>query len=342
MIKTFENNENNESFDINNKVKRKRLQIDKSNIENKFDNEEDESRITFNDKTFLDLKQENLAKNFLLKHANNDNLYIFPNNYEPEGKRTFILLNLPEDKESFQEFIDYNYTSAQSNLHGILDFSNFKVYYTNTLQTVTQIVDEVTAVFINSGFTAVKMQLRFGVIWEGPTVESNNIELISQYTSMDSSSSSSSSSSVINEFETRRRYYPQNVYQTNFNKYPLLLVTYKTYMRDIKPFIFNQLKDLQNKHSDNGESKHRIVAVFNLQCFLYDVGKPIGGKLGMKSLVFDFVKNRFASTVTEYSLCWFACISYLTHPKKGRECLLLKIVSFTSMVIRTYLKKRKN
>jgi hypothetical protein len=50
-------------------------------------------------------------------------------------------------------------------------------------------------------------------------------------------------------------------------------------MRDIKPFILNQLKDLQNKNSDNGESKHRIVAVFNLQCFLYDVGKPIGGKL---------------------------------------------------------------
>jgi hypothetical protein len=30
------------------------------------------------------------------------------------------------------------------------------------------------------------------------------------------------------------------------------------------------------------------------------------------------VKNHFASTVTEYPLCWFACISYLTHPKKGK------------------------
>jgi hypothetical protein len=90
-------------------------------------------------------------------------------------------------------------------------------------------------------------------------------------------------------------------------------------LRDIKPFILNQLKDLQNKNSDNGESKHRIVAVFNFQYFLYDFGKPIGGKLGMKSLVFDFVKKHFASTVTEYPLCWFACISYLTHPKKGKN-----------------------
>jgi hypothetical protein len=74
-------------------------------------------------------------------------------------------------------------------------------------------------------------------------------------------------------------------------------------MRDIKPFIFNQLKDLQSKNNDNGKSNHRIVVVFNLQCFLYDVGKQIGGKLGMKSLVFDFVENRFASTIAEYSLC---------------------------------------
>jgi hypothetical protein len=185
FIRTFDKNENNENVDINKKVKRKRNKNDNDNITNKFEDEEDESRITFNDKTFLDLKQENLAKEFLLKPANNDNLYIFPNNYEPADKRTFILLNLPEDKESFQEFINYNYTSAQSNLHGVLDFSNFKVYYTNTLQTVPQIVDEVTTVFINSGFTAVKMQLRFGVIWEGPTIESNNVELISQYTSID-------------------------------------------------------------------------------------------------------------------------------------------------------------
>jgi hypothetical protein len=118
------------------------------------------------------------------------------------------------------------------------------------------------------------------------------------------------------QLETKRGYYPQNMYQTNFQKYPLLLVTYKTYLKDIKAFILNQLKDLQSKNGDNGESNHRIIAVFNLQYFLYDVGKPIGGKLRMKSLVFGFVKNHFASTITEYPLCLFVCISYLTHLKK--------------------------
>jgi hypothetical protein len=114
-------------------------------------------------------------------------------------------------------------------------------------------------------------------------------------------------------------------------------------MRDVKPFILNQLKDLQSKNSDNGESNHRIVAMFNLQCFLYDVGKPIDRKLGMKSLVFDFVKNRFPSTITEYPLCWFACICYLTNPKevktvktKKQECNTLKNVSSISMVIKIY------
>jgi hypothetical protein len=104
-----------------------------------------------------------------------------------------------------------------------MDFNNFKVYYTNTLQSESQIIDELTSVFINSEFTDVKMQLRFSVIWENPNIEATNLELISEYTSMDSSPSSSSSSPVT-ELQTRRRYYTQNVYQTNFNKYPLLLL----------------------------------------------------------------------------------------------------------------------
>jgi hypothetical protein len=97
------------------------------------------------------------------------------------------------------------------------------------------------------------------------------------------------------------------------------MFTHKTYKKVIQPFIFNQIKDLQNKNSDNGESNHRIIAVYNLQCFLYDVGKPIGGKQGMKSIVFDMVNNHFACIVTEYPLCWFACISYLTNPKNGKN-----------------------
>jgi hypothetical protein len=76
-------------------------------------------------------------------------------------------------------------------------------------------------VFVESGFTAIKMQLRFGVIWEGPTVEAENHEIISSYTkalidylpsssssSSSSSSLSSSSSQIIKQLETGRRYYP--------------------------------------------------------------------------------------------------------------------------------------
>jgi hypothetical protein len=73
--------ETNANIDINNKTKRKRLDTSKV-----FEDEEDESRITFTDKKFLYLNQENLAKEFLLKHPNN-NIHIFPKKYEPEGKK---------------------------------------------------------------------------------------------------------------------------------------------------------------------------------------------------------------------------------------------------------------
>jgi hypothetical protein len=80
-----------------------------------------------------------------------------------------------------------------------MDYTNYKVYFTNTLQSVKQIIEEVTAVFVESSFTAVKMQIRFGVIWEGPTIEAENHEIISSYTKalIDSLPSSSSSSSFI-------------------------------------------------------------------------------------------------------------------------------------------------
>jgi hypothetical protein len=174
-----------------------------------------------------------------------------------------------------------------------MDYTNYKVYFTNTLQIVKQIIEKVATEFVEYGFTTVKMQLRFGVIWEGLTVEAENHEIISKNTEalinslplLSSSSSSSSSSHIIDQLKSGRRYYPQNVYQTNFQKYPLLIITHKTFKKDIQPFIHIQLKDLQNKSSDTGESNHRIIAEYNIQCFLYDVGKPIGGKQGMKSIV---------------------------------------------------------
>jgi hypothetical protein len=71
------------------------------------------------------------------------------------------LLNLPQDKETFNNFITSTYKPVLTSQHGIMDYRNYKVYFTNTLQSVKQIIEEVTAAFIESGFTAVKMQLRF-------------------------------------------------------------------------------------------------------------------------------------------------------------------------------------
>jgi hypothetical protein len=53
------NNSINGNIDINNKTKRKRLDTSKV-----FDDVEDQALITHWDKTFLDLKQQELAKNF--------------------------------------------------------------------------------------------------------------------------------------------------------------------------------------------------------------------------------------------------------------------------------------
>jgi hypothetical protein len=102
--------------------------------------------------------------------VDNDNLYIFSNIFKPDDKKTFILLNLPQDKDSFNNFITNQYQPALSNQHGIMDFNNFKIYFTNTPQNVSQIIDKVTSAFINSGFKVVKMELMFGIICEAPTV----------------------------------------------------------------------------------------------------------------------------------------------------------------------------
>jgi hypothetical protein len=45
-----------------------------------------------------------------------------------------------------------------------MDFTNYKVYFTNTLQSVNQIIEKVAAVFVESGLIVVKMQIRFGGI----------------------------------------------------------------------------------------------------------------------------------------------------------------------------------
>jgi hypothetical protein len=274
-----------DEIDINTKTKRKR---DTQAL--KFDDVIESIEMSEDDKKFLETKQQQYAKEFLEKFTDNDFLYVHKNIYEPEGKdKTFILLNIPEDDQSFREYISIKYKAANVNLSGVWNRTNYKVYYTNTLQDVEKIVENIKFVFLNSGYGTVKMQLRFGVIWEGPTVEDEGTQIISDYggdsniSILKSMSLSSSSSSMpLAKMERRRRYYAQDVYQTNFQKYPLVLVNHNNYVRTIEAFIKTHLKELQVKNREDGESNHRIVAVYNLQCYLYNVGKPIGGKQGRR------------------------------------------------------------
>jgi hypothetical protein len=56
--------------------------------------------------------------------VDNDNLYIFKNIYEQQGKETFILLNLPQDKDVFNDFITSTYKPVPTSQHGIMDYTN--------------------------------------------------------------------------------------------------------------------------------------------------------------------------------------------------------------------------
>jgi hypothetical protein len=66
-------------------------------------------------------------------------------------------------------------------------------------------------------------------------------------------------------------------------------------VRTIEAFIKTHLKELQVKNREDGESNHRIVAVYNLQCYLYNVGKHIGGKQGEKNFIYDLIKCYYYS-----------------------------------------------
>jgi hypothetical protein len=98
--------------------------------------------------------------------------YIKKKIYELNRKyNSFILLNIPEDEKSFKEFIREKYKTVDVNLNGISNFTNYKVYYTNTLQNVETIVKNIKTIFCNCGYVVTKIQLRFSVIWEGPNEE---------------------------------------------------------------------------------------------------------------------------------------------------------------------------
>jgi hypothetical protein len=91
--------------------------------------------LTEDDKKFLELKQQQYVKEFLEKFMDNDFLYIYKNIYELQREyNSFILLNIPEDEESFKKFIREKYKAVDVNLSGVSNHTNYKIYFTNTLQ----------------------------------------------------------------------------------------------------------------------------------------------------------------------------------------------------------------
>jgi hypothetical protein len=118
-----------DEIDINIKVKRKRNTGDMV-----FDDVIESIELTEDDKIYLEKKQQQYAKEFS-EFTNNDFfLYIHKNIYEPNRKyNSFILLNILEDEELFKEFIREKYKAVGVNLSGVSNFTNYKVFYTNTL-----------------------------------------------------------------------------------------------------------------------------------------------------------------------------------------------------------------
>jgi hypothetical protein len=64
------------------------------------------------------------------------------------------------------------------------------------------------------------------------------------------------------------------------------------------------------KNSDIGESNHRVITVYKLQVFLYNVSKNNGGKIGEKYLISSIIHNQYSYSISESILRWFACVSY--------------------------------
>jgi hypothetical protein len=70
------------------------------------------------------------------------------------------------------------------------------------------------------------------------------------------------------------------------------------------------------KNSDNRESSHSVIYIYKLQVFLYNVSKNTGGKIGEKCLISSIIHNQYSYSISESTLCWFVCISYLYKKEK--------------------------
>jgi hypothetical protein len=106
--------------------------------------------LSENDKKFVETKEQQYVKEFLEKFTDNNFLYIHKNIYESDQEyNSFILLNIPEDEMWFKEFIRAKCKAVDGNVSCVSNHTNYKVYYTNTLQDVEQIVENIKTTFLN-------------------------------------------------------------------------------------------------------------------------------------------------------------------------------------------------
>jgi hypothetical protein len=85
-------------------------------------------------------------------------------------------------------------------------------------------------------------------------------------------------------------------------------------------FIKIYLKEFQIKNREDDKSNHRVVAMYYIQWYLYNVDKIIGGKEVEKSLIYYFGKKKYVYSIEESALYLFWRTSYLLQPiQRGGE-----------------------
>jgi hypothetical protein len=92
----------------------------------------------------------------------NTELGLFENVYED-----ILLLNIPADDESFEQFLQiYDSINRNKSDNGSKAFQTYKECYLNKLKSLKHIQTYSDNIFEEFTHNVVKVQIKFGVIWE--------------------------------------------------------------------------------------------------------------------------------------------------------------------------------
>jgi hypothetical protein len=125
--------------------------------------------ITDSDRAYLTKAQINVIQKFLDKFANTE-LHVFENVHDD-----ILLLNIPGDDESFEEFFStYDKINQNKSDNVSKAFQIYKEYYLNKLRSLKHIKHFLDNIFHESDCNFVKVQMKFCVIWESQEVYNEN------------------------------------------------------------------------------------------------------------------------------------------------------------------------